>query len=84
MFGAFTSHVNKTLPLEPLKGVERMFISAAGYITTVRGSYSLWESKGLKEKERKKEKTKEPAPQIKQHNNLGGGNREGSWGSPSG
>lgn len=27
MFGAFTSHVNKTLPLEPLKRVERMFIN---------------------------------------------------------
>lgn len=58
MFGAFTSHVNKTLPLEPPKGVERMFISAAGYITTVRGSYSLWESKGLKKKKEKKQKTK--------------------------
>lgn len=32
----------------------------------------------FEEKERKKQKTKEPAPQIKQHNNPGG-NREGSW-----
>lgn len=79
MFGAFTSHVNKTLPLQPLEGEERMFISATGYITTVRGNYSLWESKGLKKNKEKNKKQKNPPPQIKQqHNNLGG-NREGSW-----
>lgn len=53
-----------------------MFINVTGYITSVRGNCSLWESKDLKKK--KENKTKDP-PQIKrQHNNLGG-NREGSW-----
>lgn len=33
----------------------------------------------FEEKERKKQKTKEPAPQIKQQYTNLGGNREGSW-----